>query len=72
MAATVSGGISDGVPPPKKIDPSLPRGDAVRLMAEILQQRRAPLLLIDRFPDMAVEVAIGTFGDAERPMDVKS
>ena len=40
-------------------------------MSEIAKQRVAPQILVDRLPDMAVEVAIGAFGNAERPVDVK-
>ena len=40
-------------------------------MREVGEQRVAPQLLVDRLADMAVEVAIGAFADAERPMDVK-
>ena len=40
-------------------------------MGEICQQRGSPSVLIDRVADMAVEVAIGAFGDAERPVDVE-
>ena len=35
------------------------------------QQGIAPLLRVGRFADMAVEIAIGAFGDAERPMDIE-
>ena len=70
-AATVAGGISDGVPPPKKIEPSRRPGGLSRFMGEVGEQRLAPLRLVDRLADMAVEVAIGAFGDAERPVDVE-
>jgi len=40
-------------------------------MREIGQQRLAPCLLVDRLADMAVEIAIGAFGDAKGPVDVK-
>ena len=40
-------------------------------MGQIGQHRRTPSRLIDRFADMAVEVAIGAFGHAERPMHVQ-
>src|SRR3954470_20410900 len=38
---------------------------------EIGEQCVTPHPLIDRFPHMAVEVAIWAFGDAERPVDVE-
>src|SRR5687768_681554 len=40
-------------------------------MGEILEQRVAPLVLVDPGADMAVEVAIRTFADAERPMHIE-
>jgi hypothetical protein len=40
-------------------------------MSEVGQQRRAPFVLVDRLADMAVEVAIRAFADAERPVDVE-
>ena len=69
-AATVAGSISDGVPPPKKIEVSRGRQQP-RLMREVGEQRVAPCVLVDARADMAVEVAIGAFGDAERPVDVE-
>jgi hypothetical protein len=39
-------------------------------MVDLRQQRRAPALLVHARADMAVEVAIGTLGLAERPVDI--
>ena len=69
-ASTVAGSISDGVPPPKKMEVSVATGQQPRLMREVGEQRVAPGVLIDARADMAVEVAIGAFADAERPVDV--
>ena len=41
-----------------------------RLMGQVGQQCVAPLGLVDRGTDMAVEVAIGALGGAERPVDI--
>jgi hypothetical protein len=38
---------------------------------ELGLERAAPAALVDALAHMAVEVAIGTFRTAERPMDVK-
>src|SRR5258705_1384035 len=43
----------------------------LRLICQIGEQGVAPFVLADFGADMAVEVAIGTFADAKRPMDVK-
>jgi hypothetical protein len=40
-------------------------------MGKIGQQGIAPGVLVDRVADVAVEVAIRAFGDAERPVDVE-
>ena len=40
-------------------------------MREVGQQGVAPRVLVDGVADVAVEVAIGAFGDAERPVDVE-
>ena len=71
IASTVAGSISDGVPPPKKIEPSRRSGQQRRFMSQVGQQRFSPLVLVDRGADMAVEVAIWAFADAKWPMDVK-
>ena len=42
-----------------------------REMIQLAQQRPPPPGLIDAFPDMAVEVAIGALGEAEGPMDIE-
>ena len=47
IAATVAGSISDGVPPPKKIEVSVPAGQQPRLMREVGEQRLAPRVLVD-------------------------
>ena len=41
-AATVAGGISEGVPPPKKIELEPAAGRLPRLMSEVGEQRVAP------------------------------
>ena len=40
-------------------------------MVELAQQRAPPPRLIDALPDMAVEVAVGTLGEAERPVHIE-
>src|SRR5689334_18656038 len=40
-------------------------------MGQVGEQSLAPGLLVDRFADVGVEVAIGAFGDAERPVDIE-
>ena len=40
-------------------------------VVHIGQQGIAPLLRVGRFADMAVEIAIGAFGDAKRPVDIE-
>ena len=40
-------------------------------MGDVREQRLSPLALIDRRADMAVEIAIGTFADAEWPVNVE-
>ena len=42
-----------------------------REMVELAQQRIPPPGLIHALTDMAVEVAVGALGEAERPVDVK-
>ena len=70
-AATVAGAISEGVPPPKKIEVEPPARRQRALVIELGEQRLAPARLVDRLADMAVEVAIGALGQAERPVDVE-
>ncbi|MCY1173650.1 hypothetical protein D9M73_138170 [compost metagenome] len=43
----------------------------LRFISKVGEQRVTPRRLIDAFTDMAVKVAIGTFRDAEWPMDIK-
>ena len=40
-------------------------------MREVRQQRLTPFVLINVGANVAVEVAVGAFADAERPMDVE-
>ena len=46
-------------------------GKERRFVRKVSQQRLAPFGLFDRSPDMAVEVAVRAFADAERPMDIE-
>ena len=66
--------ISDGVPPPKKIVSTIGRVVALRLRrpVQFAFDRLDPARFIDRGADMAVEIAIGTFGGAEGPMDINA
>src|SRR5206468_5757736 len=41
------------------------------LMREIGEQGVAPVILIDARADVAVEIAIGAFADAKRPVNVE-
>ena len=41
------------------------------LVRKVGEQSLAPRVLIDLRPNMAVEIAIGAFGNAKRPMDVE-
>src|SRR5262249_6800372 len=43
----------------------------IREMVELGEQRAAPARLVDLRPHMAVEVAIGAFRPAERPVHIK-
>lgn len=40
-------------------------------MSEIEKERVLPCVMIYLITDMAVKVAIGTFGDTERPVDIE-
>ena len=40
-------------------------------MREISEQGRLPFSDVNALADMAVEIAIGAFGDAERPVDIE-
>ena len=70
-AATVAGAISEGVPPPKKMESRLRPGVSAAKWASSRQQRPTPPLVVDLGADMAVEVAVGALGLAERPVDVE-
>ena len=70
-AATVAGAISEGVPPPKKIEPQRAPGVSAGEMVELGHQRPRPARMVDAVADMAVEVAVGALGLAERPVDVE-
>src|SRR5207248_3314827 len=43
-----------------------------RLISEVGEEGLAPAFLVDPLAHMRVEVAIGAFGLAERPMDIES
>jgi hypothetical protein len=49
----------------------LQAGRAACFIGEVGEERVPPGRLVDGFTDVAVEVAIGAFGDAERPVDVE-
>ena len=70
-AAAVSGGISEGVPPPKKTLATARVGQQRGEVIQLAEQRIPPPGLIHALPDMTVEVAIRTLGAAERPVDVE-
>ena len=42
-----------------------------RLIGHIRQQRGAPCVIVHRVAHMAIEVTIGTFGNAKRPVNVE-
>ena len=71
MAPTVCGCISDGVPPPRKIDVTVAAGCARRGGFDLARKRAGKAFFVDRrVPDMAVEIAIRAFRQAERPVHV--
>ena len=71
IAPTVCGCISEGVPPPRKIDDTSPAGGARRDGFDFARKRPRKSRLVDRrVADMAVEIAIRTFRQAERPVHV--
>ena len=71
MAPTVAGRISDGVPPPKKMLPTLRPGASSAQCAQLAQVGGEEARLVDAArAHMAVEVAVGALGGAERPMHV--
>ena len=70
-APTVAGSISDGVPPPRKMLDTVRPGRAVRRRRDLAGEGLRIARLVGRLvADMAVEVAIGAFGRAERPVDI--
>ena len=70
-APTVSGFISDGVPPPRKMLVTV-RPGAIAAWCAISRAKAAAIarLVHPRVADMAVEVAVRAFRRAERPMDI--
>jgi hypothetical protein len=69
IAPTVAGAISDGVPSPKNIERSV-RGPISAAQRSISATSARPPRMVDRAAHMAVEIAIGAYGAAERPVDV--
>ncbi len=70
-AETVAGSISEGVPPPKKMEVSVRPGSRLASYARSASSASRHSSWSIARPDVAVEIAIGAFADAERPMDVK-
>ena len=71
MRATVSGFMSEGVPPPKKMLVTVAAGMRAAQWAISAREGREKALLVHRLvANMAVEVAIGAFGGAERPVHI--
>ena len=70
-AATVSGSIRLGVPPPKKIEVSRRRPSLLGLPFQLAAQRGAEAGLRDALPHVRVEVAIRALGQTERPVDIE-
>ena len=71
IAATVAGCISDGVPPPKKMVVTSRPGVRCGHRRDLAQKALHEARLVDAaVADMAVEVAIGAFRQAERPVNV--
>ena len=71
IAPTVSGFISEGVPPPKKT--LVTRRPGVRAAIWAISRRNAAtkrVLIHGLVPHVAVEVAIGALRGAERPMHI--
>ena len=70
-AATVSGSMSEGVPPPRKIErrvrPGVSRPARAISAASAAPQRRWSMVA----RDVGVEVAVGALGEAEGPVDVE-
>ena len=68
---TVCGRMREGVPPPKKIEAHRsPRRERCPMGDLRPERRKIPLLVDRRSAHMAVEIAIGAFRQAERPMDI--
>ena len=71
MAPTVCGCISDGVPPPRKIEVTVAARRARRRGFDLARKGAGKAFLVDRrVADMAVEIAIRAFRQAERPVHV--
>ena len=71
IAATALPFISDGVPPPKKMVSTCGAVSCCALThCELADNGLGPSVFVDRAAHMRIEVAIRTFGGAERPMDV--
>ncbi len=69
--ATSAGGISEGVPPPKKIELEGLAAGQFRLVPHVGEQRLAPLPGVDPLTHMRIEIAVRAFRQAERPMDIQ-
>ena len=71
IACTVCGRISEGVPPPKKIERTARPGRQRGAMGDLGREGGDESLLVDRLgAHVRIEIAIGAFGEAERPMHV--
>ena len=71
IAPTVSGAISDGVPPPKKMLVTMRPGASDAKCASSDEIGGDEVALVDAaVAHMGVEVAIRAFGEAERPMHI--
>ena len=72
IAAVVSGSISDGVPPPKKMLVRMRSGVRAAKCASSASNAWRQALLVDALDDMAVEIAIGTLRQTERPVHIQA
>ena len=71
MAPTVAGCISDGVPPPKKTLDTARPGASEAMCASSRRKAAQKARLVDAAgAHVAVEVAVGALGGAERPVHV--
>ncbi len=71
IASTVAGFIKDGVPPPRKMLVTLRGPESWRNGHHLGQEGGYETWLVHALvADMAVEVAIGAFGRAERPVHI--